>query len=41
VRLTKRVAKRPHRRVLDLANVMFMDCAGITHMNQLRMIQDG
>ena len=70
VPLTKLVAKRPPRRVLDLADVMFMDCAGITHiarhavpsrqvpavlqtrphvrqllmithMNQLRMIQDG
>ena len=32
VRLTTLVAERPHRRVLDLASVMFMDCAGITHI---------
>ena len=30
--LTKLVAKRPHRRVLDLADVVFMDCAGITNI---------
>ena len=32
MRLTQLVAKRPHRLVLDLANVMLMDCAGITHI---------
>ncbi len=28
--LTELIAKRPQQLVLDLANVLFMDCAGIT-----------
>jgi anti-sigma B factor antagonist len=35
-RLTDLLAKRPQRLVLDLANVAFMDCAGITPIARAR-----
>jgi anti-sigma B factor antagonist len=34
--LTELIAKRPQRLVLDLANVVFMDCAGITPIARAR-----